>query len=337
LFAACVTTILLSWRIYGLSPARVHSSQKPVRIDNRILLQKTGVFFMRTKLVLFTILVLMVAVMPVLAGSGTFSNPAPITIPASGMGPAASNPFPSFITVSGLMGVIQDVNVSVYGFSHTWPSDAQMVLVGPGGRSVTLLAAPLVPNSWGTDAVGVNLTFDDQAAAAIVPPLVSGMFRPTQAAAPVDLGSVGGPALPYGTALSDFNGANPNGSWGLYIYDKFSGDVGQLAGGWSLTVTTAADGEAVVMTCYPPLTADAVVGSLPADTQVYYEPGNVSPGVVLSAGTYHVLGMDESGQYYAIVLGCDRLWVPVSAMVPNTNPDDALWFGYPLPTTVIAY
>jgi len=75
--------------------------------------------------------------------------------------------------------------------------------------------------------------------------------------------------------------------------------------------------------------------SLPADTQAYYEPGNMSPGLVLNAGTYHVLGVDESGQYYAVVLGCDRLWVPVASMVPNTNADDALWFGHPLPTTVI--
>ena len=75
---------------------------------------------------------------------------------------------------------------------------------------------------------------------------------------------------------------------------------------------------------------------MPYDTQVYYEPGNIALGLMLNAGTYHVLGVDKSGQYYAIVLGCDRLWVPVASMVPNTNPDDSLWFGHPLPTGVIA-
>ena len=271
--------------------------------------------------------------LPVLAGSGTFSNPSPISIPASGTGPAAASPFPSPITVSGLTGPISDVNVTVHGYSHTWPGDVQIVLAGPGGRTVALLSAPIV--GWGADAVNATVTFDDQASAAVTAPVVSGTFQPTQVIPPMDLGIAGGPVLPFGAALSDFNGANPNGSWSLYVYDRSSQDTGSIAGGWSIEVITAEAGTPAAMTCHPPVTANAVVGSLPADTQVYYEPGNQAPDLVLSAGTYHVLGVDESGQFYAVVLGCDRLWVPVATMVPNTNPDDALWFGHPLPTTVV--
>lgn len=271
---------------------------------------------------------LMLAALPVFADSGTFSNPAPITIPVSGPG----NPFPSFVTVSGLSGVVTDVNVTISGFSHTRPDDVQIVLAGPGGRVVMLM----VWAGGATDAVNLNLTFDDQAAATVPAPMINGTFRPTQLSAPIDLIIDGGPALPYGTVLSDFNGAAPNGTWRLYVYNDYASDSGSIARGWSIEITTTGPGQSVVMTCYPPLTANAVVGSLPYNTQVYYEPGNIAPGLMLNAGTYHVLGVDESGQYYAIVLGCDRLWVPVASMVPNTNPDDSLWFGHPLPTGVIA-
>lgn len=155
-------------------------------------------------------------------------------------------------------------------------------------------------------------------------------FKNALVASPADLSAFGGPAGPYGAALSTFNGAAANGTWNLYVLDTNSGDTGQIAGGWSIEVTTVESG-----TCYPPLTANAVVGSMPNATQAYYEPGKEAQGVVLNAGTYYVLGVDESGGYYAIVLACDRLWVPAASMVPNTNPDDAAWYGHPLPMTVI--
>src|SRR6185436_18033985 len=45
---------------------------------------------------------------------------------------------------------------------------------------------------------------------------------------------------PYGTALSDFNGIDPNGVWKLYIVDDSNQDAGVISGGWSLSVATAA-------------------------------------------------------------------------------------------------
>lgn len=76
----------------------------------------------------------------------------------------------------------------------------------------------------------------------------------------------------------------------------------------------------------------SVVGALPSATQAYYAPGNIAPEVVLNPGTYWVLGEDESGQYYKIILACQYLWVPVDSMQPSYQ---APWSGQPLPTTVV--
>ncbi|MBI1258753.1 MAG: hypothetical protein GC204_14890 [Chloroflexi bacterium] len=76
----------------------------------------------------------------------------------------------------------------------------------------------------------------------------------------------------------------------------------------------------------------SVVGDMPFQTQAYYEPGKVSPGVFISPGTYWVIGEDESGQYYKIVLSCQFLWVPVQNMQPSYQPP---WSGQPLPTRVV--
>jgi uncharacterized repeat protein (TIGR01451 family) len=46
------------------------------------------------------------------------------------------------------------------------------------------------------------------------------------------------PVGPYETSLSTFAGANPNGTWLLYVMDDTAGDAGNIANGWSLAFTT---------------------------------------------------------------------------------------------------
>jgi hypothetical protein len=78
---------------------------------------------------------------PVVAGADTFSNPGSITIPASGT-IGVANPYPSTIDVSGLVGPITDVDVTLHGFSHTFPADVGALLVGPTAANSVLMLHP---------------------------------------------------------------------------------------------------------------------------------------------------------------------------------------------------
>jgi subtilisin-like proprotein convertase family protein len=170
----------------------------------------------------------------------TLSTAAALTIPASGTGAPAgapADPYPATIAVSGLLGTIVDVDVTLSGLSHTFPADLDILLVGPGGQHVMLMSD--VGNL--VDISGVTLTIDDQATAAMLAlPLASGTYQPTNVADSqlVDPLPTSAPAGPHGTNLSVFSGTSPNGTWRLFVVDDASVDVGSLSGGWSLTITT---------------------------------------------------------------------------------------------------
>lgn len=158
----------------------------------------------------------------------TFSNTGAITIPATGDDRGNANPFPSSIQASGFgKGTIQDVNVSINGFSHTFPQDVNILLQAPNGRVAIILASV----GSNIDITNVNLTLDDEAPTPINPDvqLVSGTFQPTANPFPAISGS------PY-QALSTFEGGNPNGTWQLFVADDSNGDVGSISGGWSITI-----------------------------------------------------------------------------------------------------
>ena len=103
------------------------------------------------------------------------------------------------------------------------------VLVGPGGQQVVLLGGV----GYDTAASNVTLTFDDSAASVIPDAYSTGTFRPSGGVYSMPSP---GPAGPYSTELSAFNGSSPNGTWSLYIADGYSGDTGRVATGWTLSV-----------------------------------------------------------------------------------------------------
>ncbi|HKQ38390.1 MAG TPA: MBG domain-containing protein, partial [Verrucomicrobiae bacterium] len=162
--------------------------------------------------------------------SRSFTNAASITIPDVGAG----TPYPSTINVSGMAGTITQVVARLNGFGHTFPSDVDILLVGPGGQKVMLMSDA----GGGIGVTGINLSLSD-AASGLLPQatLVSGTYKPTDYQTG-DSFPAPAPPGPYGTNLSAFNGLTANGLWSLYAADDGAGDQGSLAAGWSLTITT---------------------------------------------------------------------------------------------------
>lgn len=174
----------------------------------------------------------------------TFTNSTRLAIPAGApsttSGPAA--PYPSSIDVSGVVGTVVGVSVTLHDVNHTFPADVDVLLVGPGGQRFIVLSDV----GGGTDLVNVTLTLDDGAAMAVPGVITSGTYRPTNSgtgdafAAPAPPAPYQSPAPAGGaTFASVFGGLDPNGTWSLFVVDDAGGDAGNLAGGWSLALTTS--------------------------------------------------------------------------------------------------
>ena len=168
-------------------------------------------------------------------------NYTPITMPATGTtGP--SNPYPSTITVTRAAAVTQAVTVQLAGITHARPDDLDVLLVGPTGASIVLMSD--VGSGSLDGATDVDLTFTDRANP--IDPfsfLRSGSFRPTNPDAG-DAWPAPAPTASAATALTTFNGLDPNGVWSLYIVDDLAssgGGADSVAGGWCLTITTPPD------------------------------------------------------------------------------------------------
>jgi hypothetical protein len=164
----------------------------------------------------------------------TFVASQPIAIPEFG----EADPYPASIEVSGLAGAIEDVDVTLVGLTHPFPDDVDVLLVGPFGQSVVLMADV----GGSSPATAVTLTFDDAAPVDLrdrgaLPPRAVRPSVGTELGGGSGLGFEGGapaPSVPPGAALSIFNGTDPNGTWSLFVFDDSGGDEGAISGGWSL-------------------------------------------------------------------------------------------------------
>ena len=141
-----------------------------------------------------------------------------------------ASPYPSTIQVSGLAGTVSKVTVTLAGFSHTYPSDLDIVLAGPDGQRVALMGSV-----GGASSVnGLTLTFDDDAVGPVGTPMTSGLFKPSGSVSAMPSPAPGGP---YAGSLSEFVGGNPNGTWSLYVNDAAAADTGLIASGWKIALT----------------------------------------------------------------------------------------------------
>ncbi len=162
-----------------------------------------------------------------------FTNALAITIPDNGK----ASVYPANIVVSEVPGVVQKVTATLRGFSHSWPDDVDVLLVGPGGEPVMLMS----DCGGGVARNGVTLNFDDAAAAALPDStaIAAGSYKPTNFDTTTDNFPPPAPAGPFGSALAGFNGRNPNGNWSLYIQDDSAMDGGSVTQGWVLSLTTS--------------------------------------------------------------------------------------------------
>ncbi len=211
---------------------------------------------------------------------GPVANPGLITIPAGApaVTSGAASPYPSTIAVSGVTGTVAKVTVQLVNINHTFPDDLDILLVGPGGQSVLLMS-----DAGGSpDLINVTLTFDDAGPALPDSTLIApGTYRPTNFGAG-DTFPAPAPAPPFGSVLAVFNGVDPNGTWRLFVFDDAGADVGNIAGGWSLSFQTAEPvccNQACSLACPAPITQGNDPGLCAA--QVTFP----SPGVTGSCGT----------------------------------------------------
>ncbi|KRB48919.1 PEPxxWA-CTERM sorting domain-containing protein [Phenylobacterium sp. Root700] len=117
----------------------------------------------------------------------------------------------STFTVGGADVSLSDVNVTLFGLSHTFWNDLDISL-SHGGKTVWLTT----DNGGSADPNG-DYTFDDQALAAVTTLGVSGgIFQSEE-------------------LLSAFNGMSLLGDWTLTITDDLGADFGNLQG-WGITV-----------------------------------------------------------------------------------------------------
>jgi hypothetical protein len=172
----------------------------------------------------------------------TFTGTGPIAIPKEGSSSdkGSANPYPATIEVSGMPnGVITDVDLLLFDVTHVQPEDIDVLLAKDDGRRALVMSDVGRNNA----ITNVDLTLDDEAAASMPagifdPPLDSESYRPTNFTQPVDVDDFAAPApAPDGSvALSTFDGANPNGTWQLFVTDDETGLVGEIRT-WALRIT----------------------------------------------------------------------------------------------------
>lgn len=153
------------------------------------------------------------------------------------MGPAT--PYPDQVVVSGMVGILDKISLTLSNLSHDFPADIDMLLVSPMGQGV------IVMSDAGQGFRLTNVTFSISDQATLVLPqsarITNGFsYRPADYDVSGDLDDFGplAPAGPHFSTLSAFRGIDPNGVWRLYVYDDTTGDAGVISNGWSLNITT---------------------------------------------------------------------------------------------------
>lgn len=225
------------------------------------------------------------------------------------------SPYPSQINVSGLSGTVTKLTVNLNGVTHAFPDDIDVLLVGPGGQNAIIMSdvGGRIPTQ------GVTLTLDDAATTALLDegPLVSGTFKPTNVGAG-DPFPAPAPAPSGGSALSVFNGTDPNGTWNLYVLDDESIDRGTLSG-WTINITTNCGGP-------NPTPSPTPANSCVSATELVTDPGGDQQDPILPqpGATQLDVRSLSAGEDYRY-LNSERLSFKLKVDNLNTIPAGSVW------------
>jgi subtilisin-like proprotein convertase family protein len=162
------------------------------------------------------------------------TGPADVVIPQTGT-VGAAGPYPATRTVSGMTGVITDVDVILNGVWHERPDDLDLLLVGPQGQKVVLMSdacgvVPVVASGFGWNDEAPTPMSDANVCA-------PGFHRPTDFE-PGDSWLAPAPPGPYAGALAAFDLTDPNGDWRLFVADDASDAVGFFTNRFQLGIET---------------------------------------------------------------------------------------------------
>lgn len=243
---------------------------------------------------------------------------------------ALGTPYPSDITVSGEAGPVGSIRVTLYDMQHINAADVDVLLVGPGGQQILLMA-----DAGGPMASPQTLTFVDSAGQ-VVPQsgsVTTGNYEPTTWTSGQPDFSAPAPAGPYnepGSAVgggpnltSVFGGTDPNGTWRLYVRDDngaaiAAGGTNGTIAGWGLEIFSQT-GAATSISGRVRLPEGAGVrGAI----VLVSGGGLLSPKFALTntAGYYNISGL-QAGQTYTIQVSNRRyIFSPsIAAFTSNGN------------------
>jgi subtilisin-like proprotein convertase family protein len=139
-------------------------------------------------------------------------------------------------------GKIQKIAVTLSGLTHSYISDLDVLLVGPGAKSVMLMSDVGVGMAANSSEITITGTPAGGSAAGAFPASglpganLSGTFRPADFEPgeslknPASASSTQAlaPAGPYGTSLDVFNGDSGKGTWQLFVNDDRRVDAGEI-------------------------------------------------------------------------------------------------------------
>jgi hypothetical protein len=236
--------------------------------------------------------------------------------------------YESTIEVAGAPSTIGSVRVTLYDFDYYQADNVDVLLVGPQGQKMLLMA-----DAGGSGGLSdpATVTFDDTAGR-VLPnegTIATGKYEPTTWEPGQTSFTAPAPAGPYtepGSAVggtpslgSVFGGTNANGTWRLYIRDDNNtfqqlGIGGSVAGGWGLSfVAPTAAGVSV--------SGLVRSGKMPiANVQVMISGGNLTQPMFTktsSFGNYTFEGL-TAGQTYVVTVVSRRYTFPQSAIVVTT-------------------